>query len=93
MGFSASPRGAEALVRVVLADDSAVVRGLSTRWLSEESGIALVGTAVNGREAIRLAVEHEGELWYEVFNIAGTPGVDIEKAKKVLGFEPGYVDG
>jgi two-component system chemotaxis response regulator CheB len=42
-------------VRVVLADDSAIVRGLSNRWLSEDPGIAIVGTAVNGREAIQLA--------------------------------------
>ncbi len=56
MAFAASPRGAETSpVRVVLADDSAVVRGLATRWLGEDAGIALVGAAVNGREAVRLA--------------------------------------
>ena len=41
-------------------------------------------------EAIRLALEHEDELWYEVFNIAGTPGLDIRKAQRVLGFAPEY---
>jgi two-component system chemotaxis response regulator CheB len=40
---------------VVLADDSAVVRGLATRWLTEAAGIELVGTAVNGKDAVRVA--------------------------------------
>jgi two-component system chemotaxis response regulator CheB len=57
MAFSMSSRAPEADVRVVLADDSAVVRGLASRWLNEEPGITLVGTAVNGREAIRLVGE------------------------------------
>jgi two-component system, chemotaxis family, protein-glutamate methylesterase/glutaminase len=55
VGFSTPLRGAEAPVRVVLADDSAVVRGMTTRWLTEDAGVALVGTAVNGRDAVRLA--------------------------------------
>jgi UDP-glucose 4-epimerase len=41
-------------------------------------------------EAIRLAAEHPGELWYEVFNVASEPGLDITKAREVLGFDPGF---
>ena len=55
MGFASPSRPPEPAVRVVLADDSAVVRGLATRWLTEAAGIELVGTAVNGRDAVRVA--------------------------------------
>src|SRR5215207_7931600 len=38
-------------IRVLVADDSVVVRGLIARWL-QESGIEVVGTVSNGRLAI-----------------------------------------
>lgn len=37
----------------MVVDDSAVIRGLMTRWLSEEPGIAVVGSAGNGAIALR----------------------------------------
>jgi two-component system chemotaxis response regulator CheB len=40
-------------VRVLVVDDSAVVRGLISRQLSEEPGMAVVGTAANGEIALR----------------------------------------
>ncbi len=39
-------------IRVMIVDDAVVVRGLMSRWLSEESGIEIVGTFRNGREAV-----------------------------------------
>jgi len=36
----------------MIVDDAVVVRGLMSRWLSEESGIEIVGTFRNGREAV-----------------------------------------
>jgi two-component system chemotaxis response regulator CheB len=39
-------------IRVMIVDDAVVVRGLMSRWLSEESGIEVVGTFRNGREAV-----------------------------------------
>lgn len=50
-------RKPEAAIRVLLADDSAVVRGLVSRWLEAETGIELVGMGLNGRDAVRLAIE------------------------------------
>ena len=38
-------------IRVLVADDSVVVRGLVSRWL-EEAGCEIVGTAANGRIAL-----------------------------------------
>ncbi|MCA0401923.1 MAG: chemotaxis-specific protein-glutamate methyltransferase CheB [Proteobacteria bacterium] len=39
-------------VRVAVVDDSVVVRGLLSRWLSETSGIEVVGTYRSGKEII-----------------------------------------
>lgn len=36
----------------MIVDDSAVVRGLVSRWLNEADGIEVVGTAPNGRQAV-----------------------------------------
>jgi two-component system chemotaxis response regulator CheB len=43
---------ANAAVRVAVVDDSVVVRGLLSRWLSETNGIEVVGTYRSGREII-----------------------------------------
>ncbi len=37
--------------RIMVVDDSVVIRGLTSRWL-EEAGYAVVGTAANGRVAV-----------------------------------------
>ena len=39
-------------IRVMVVDDSAVVRGLLTRWLDDEDGVAVVASLRTGREAI-----------------------------------------
>lgn len=48
-GASTSP------IRVLIADDSAVVRGLVARWLEAEPGVIVAGMARDGREAVDLA--------------------------------------
>src|SRR3712207_4722790 len=40
--------------RVMIVDDSAVVRGLVSRWVTESGHFDVVGTASNGRAAIDL---------------------------------------
>jgi two-component system chemotaxis response regulator CheB len=49
---SAPPTGAADPVRVMVVDDSAVVRGLLARWLAED-GLTVVGSFRNGREAVQ----------------------------------------
>ncbi|MDE2030426.1 MAG: response regulator, partial [Alphaproteobacteria bacterium] len=44
--------GAPSPVRVIIVDDSAVIRGLISRALKEDSAIEVVGTAGNGDMAI-----------------------------------------
>ena len=39
-------------IRVMIVDDAVVVRGLMSRWLSEEKDIEVVGIFRNGREAV-----------------------------------------
>lgn len=46
-------RSAERKVRVMLVDDSAVVRGLMNRWLSAEDNIEVVSRCHNGLHAVR----------------------------------------
>jgi two-component system chemotaxis response regulator CheB len=39
-------------IRVMIVDDSVVVRGLVSRWVAEEPDLIVVGTCGNGREAV-----------------------------------------
>ncbi|GJE37467.1 chemotaxis-specific protein-glutamate methyltransferase CheB [Methylobacterium persicinum] len=55
----ASPPSAP--VRVLIADDSAVVRGLVARWITE-AGFQLVGTASNGRIALEMMSRHDPDV-------------------------------
>ena len=50
-----------AAIRVLVADDSAVVRGLVARWIGE-AGFTLVGTASNGRIAVEMMAKHDPDV-------------------------------
>ncbi|HLH90896.1 MAG TPA: chemotaxis response regulator protein-glutamate methylesterase [Xanthobacteraceae bacterium] len=57
MGFAvpAAPSAhatADTAIRVMVVDDSVVVRGLVSRWIEEEPGLALAGSLRNGRDAV-----------------------------------------
>ena len=43
---------ADTAIRVMVVDDSVVVRGLVSRWIEEEPGLALAGSLRNGRDAV-----------------------------------------
>lgn len=51
-----------------------------------------LGTSVsinNATQAIKLAIDYNGELWYEPFSIVDKlPHIDITKAKDILGYNP-----
>lgn len=47
-----APNPAPDAIRVMLVDDSAVVRGMIARWLSTEPGIAVVASCLNGKIAL-----------------------------------------
>ena len=48
-------------IRVLIADDSAVVRGLVARWIAE-AGFELAGTASNGRIALEMMAKHDPDV-------------------------------
>jgi two-component system chemotaxis response regulator CheB len=49
-------------IRVLVVDDSAVIRGLVTRWLSGEADIEVVGAAVNGKDGVDHAEKFKPDL-------------------------------
>ncbi|HZX31434.1 MAG TPA: chemotaxis-specific protein-glutamate methyltransferase CheB [Rhodocyclaceae bacterium] len=49
-------------IRVLIADDSALARGLLRAFLESEDGIEVIGEAVNGREAVALVRELKPDL-------------------------------
>ncbi len=42
-------------IKVLIVEDSSVIRGLLSRWLSAEADIEVVGTATNGHEGVQRA--------------------------------------
>ena len=57
------PSGASGdAIKVMITDDSAVVRGLITRWLGEESGIEIVAKASDGIMAIKMAADYQPDV-------------------------------
>ncbi len=49
--------GGDAIIRVAVVDDSAVIRGIVTRWLEVDPEIKVVGSYVNGAMAVRQMAE------------------------------------
>jgi two-component system chemotaxis response regulator CheB len=59
---STSSPSASGRTRVLVVDDSVVVRGLVSRWLSESGKFDVVGTASNGRIAINRMDEVQPDI-------------------------------
>lgn len=49
-------------IRVLVVDDSAVIRGLVSRWLKSEDDIEVVGAAVNGKDGVEHAEKLKPDL-------------------------------
>ncbi len=52
MGVAVTLTAQNEQVRVLVVDDSAVIRGLVSRWLASDSEIEIVATASNGAQAV-----------------------------------------
>lgn len=50
---AAGPRGADEPYRVMVVDDSAVIRGLVSRWIESDEALKVVGSAGNGEMALQ----------------------------------------
>jgi DNA-binding NarL/FixJ family response regulator len=69
------------VIRVVIADDNAIVRAGLTQLLTSSDEIELVGVASDGAEAIELVAEHRPDV---VLIDLVMPGVDGVEATRTL---------
>jgi two-component system response regulator DevR len=67
------PRG----VRVLVVDDSSVVRARLVALLGEARGVVVVAEAWDGREAVRLARSHAPDAVVLDLNLPGISGLEV----------------
>jgi DNA-binding NarL/FixJ family response regulator len=76
--MSADPAGPP--IRVVLADDHAVVRHGIRQFLELVPGISVVAEAVDGEEALRLVRQHQPDVVVLDIQMPGKSGIDVARA-------------
>ena len=76
--MSADP--ADPPIRVVLADDHAVVRHGIRQFLELVPGISVVAEAVDGEEALRLVRQHQPDVVVLDIQMPGKSGIDVARA-------------
>ena len=69
-------------VRVLLADDHALVRKGIREFLEEDREIAVVAEATDGREAVRLAGEHQPNVAVLDVQMPGVNGIEATRQIK-----------
>jgi len=74
--FSSEP------IRVLLADDHAIVRKGIRDFLEEDSGIAVVAEATDGVAAVRLAGEHRPNVAVLDVQMPGVSGIEATRQIK-----------
>ncbi len=67
------------MIKVLVVDDSQVVRDLLTYILSSDPGIQVIGTAANGEEAINFAGRHKPDLITMDIQMPGMNGFDATR--------------
>lgn len=73
-------------LKLLLADDHAVLRESLRHILSEEEGIEIVAEVENGREAVRIALETDVDIILMDINMPELNGIDA--AKQILREKP-----
>jgi two-component system response regulator DesR len=85
--MSAADAAAAAPIRVLLADDQALVRGALAALLNLEPDIEVVAQAGDGAEVAKLAVEHRVDVALLDVQMPGTDG--LEAARMLRAAMPG----
>ena len=65
------------MIKVLLADDHAIVRAGLRRLVEESGDIAVIAEAADGREAIRLAQEQEPDVAVIDLTMPGLDGIEV----------------
>jgi two-component system invasion response regulator UvrY len=65
------------MIKVLLADDHAIVRAGLRRLVEESGDIAVIAEAADGREAIRLAQEQEPDVAVIDLTMPGLDGLEV----------------
>jgi two-component system chemotaxis response regulator CheY len=73
------------MMRLIVADDAPFIREI-VRTVCERNGIALVGEAINGVEAVALALEHKPDV--VLMDIIMPEKSGIEATKEIIAVAP-----
>ena len=85
---SAQPKAGEGdRIRVMLADDSVVVRGLVTRWIAEEADLELVAAVSDGALAVKCVAQVKPDVLILDIEMPQMDGMTA--LPKLLAAEPG----
>ena len=84
---AASARPAGRPIRVMVIDDSAVVRGLLTRWMAAEGDFELAGSAADGAQAVAKIADMNPDV--VVLDIEMPVMGGLEALPKLLAAKPG----
>lgn len=75
---------AQRSIRVLLADDHAIVRKGIREFLEEDPAISVVAEASDGRDALRLAGEHRPDVAVLDVQMPGMTGIEVTRRIKGL---------
>ncbi|UDF03980.1 chemotaxis response regulator protein-glutamate methylesterase [Asticcacaulis sp. AND118] len=87
MSLNPNPSVSLRPLRVMIVDDSAVVRGLVTRWIEAESDMMLVGSATDGQKGIDKLKELQPDVLILDIEMPNMNG--LEALPKMLAAKPG----
>ncbi|MDP6358097.1 MAG: chemotaxis-specific protein-glutamate methyltransferase CheB [Planctomycetota bacterium] len=74
------------MIRVLVADDSALAREVLTRRLASDDQIEVIGTAVNGREAVKMAGDLKPDIITMDIMMPEMNG--FEATKEIMAYAP-----